>query len=92
MPTQQEEIKEQILEWNSYLPEVKKQSIDVLVANIISLAVAQREKEIVEVIEKMKRTHIYEISPQKINESIRNDAHNEILQGIINLITKPNDK
>lgn len=46
LPAQQENIKEQILEWNSYLPEVKKQSVDVLVANIISIAVAQREKEL----------------------------------------------
>lgn len=48
------EIKEQILEWNSYLPEVKRQSIDVLVENIIDLAVANREKEIVGILEESK--------------------------------------
>mgnify|MGYP006339139461 CR=1 FL=1 len=48
------EIKEQILEWNSYLPEVKRQSIDVLVENIIDLAVANREKEIVGILGESK--------------------------------------
>lgn len=32
-----EGIKEQILEWNSYLPAVKAQSIDVLVSNIVDI-------------------------------------------------------
>lgn len=31
------EIKEQILEWDKYLPEVKRQSIDVLVDNIVEI-------------------------------------------------------
>lgn len=34
MNTIHDEIKNQILEWNSYLPDVKKQSIDVLVEYI----------------------------------------------------------
>lgn len=37
-------IKTQILEWDSYLPQVKKQSIDVLVENIIYFVIADYQK------------------------------------------------
>jgi len=47
-----EEIKAQILEWDSYLPQVKRQSIDVLVDNISDLAVSKERERIVEMIEK----------------------------------------
>lgn len=32
-----QKIREEILEWNTYLPEVKKQSLNVLVNNILFL-------------------------------------------------------
>ena len=47
-----EEIKAQILEWNSYLPQVKRQSIDVLVDNIVDLAVSKERERILEIIDK----------------------------------------
>lgn len=83
----EKEIKEQILEWNSYLPEVKRQSIDVLVENIINLAVAKRDKEIVEKIEAYKK----EISIKEGDEvnlwSKTGKVIYYYLQTIINLIT-----
>lgn len=80
------EIKEQILEWNSYLPEVKRQSIDVLVENIIDLAVAKREKEIVERIEK-RMLEEKSAKPADEIERIDERAYLCACKDIINLIT-----